>query len=478
MLNTTAHAEPATEAEMPGAALALMKSAFAAEPYPAIDVRRDRLDRLERALRDYSDTLVEAMSADFSYRSPHESRIYDITASLGAVRFARRNLKRWMKPRRVGMPLHLLPASGRIFPQPLGVVGIIAPWNFPVFMVVPPMATAFAAGNRVMVKPSELSPRTSDVLARMIGERFSPEEAMVINGGEDVARAFSELPFDHLLFTGSTAVGRKVALAAAKNLTPVTLELGGKSPVIVTQSADLNVAARRIAWGKAASAGQICVAPDYALVPRAIIDDFAARVLSAWQEQHPAGTTSQDYSAIISERHLLRLEGMIDEARRSGATVLQLQGAGEPSKRKLPPSVIVNPSCDLAVMQEEVFGPLLSLFPYDTRQEALDFVAARDRPLALYLFTQSQDDRDVWLRQSHSGGVCINDVIVHVGCDTLPFGGVGASGNGAYHGDRGFETFSHMKSIFAQRSVNGTFLATPPYGPTKRRIWKLVERIV
>ncbi len=455
-----------------------VRAAFAAEPYAEMAVRRDRLKRLEAALLDYADALVDAMSEDFSYRSPVESRLFDITASLGEIRFARRNLKRWMKTRRVRTPLHLLPARGRILPQPLGVVGIISPWNFPVFLALPPLATALAAGNRVMLKPSELSPRTSAVLAEMLSNTFSPEEVAVVTGGPDVAQAFSSLPFDHLLFTGSTAVGRKVALAAAQNLTPVTLELGGKSPAIITPSADLDRAAKRIAWGKAASAGQLCVSPDYVLVPRSQIDALAQKILSAWQAQYPQGSDSVDYSAIVTDRHLQRLNDMVTEAQSHGAEVIQLPKGSDPLRRKIPPTIVVDPSTDITVMQEEVFGPILSLIPYDTQQDALDFVAGRDRPLALYIFAERSDDKELWLIGSHSGGVCVNDVVIHVGCDTLPFGGVGASGSGAYHGDRGFETFSHMKSVLSQTKLNGTFLAVPPYGPVKRKVWELIERFI
>lgn len=478
MQNQTAFQSTESNHMTPRLAFEKMRAAFAKEPYPDLATRRDRLIRLDSALAAHAEELIEAMNADFSYRCPHESRIFDITASLGEIRFARKNLRRWMRGRNVGMPLHLRPAAGKILPQPLGVVGIISPWNFPVFLALPPMAAAFAAGNRVMVKPSELSPRTSEVLARMLGKVFAPEEVSVVTGGPEVAQAFSHLPFDHLLFTGSTAVGRKVALAAAENLTPVTLELGGKSPAIITPSADLDRAAPRIAWGKAASAGQLCVAPDYVLVPRARLTELADKILSAWKAQYPEGTDSPDYSAIITERHLQRLNDMVDEARQNGVQVLQLPPARNASHRKFAPTLIMDPPVGLTVMQEEVFGPILSLIPYDSQQQALDFVTQRERPLALYIFAEESKDKALWQMQSHSGGVCINDVVVHVGCDSLPFGGVGASGYGAYHGDRGFETFSHMKSVMTQRKLNGTWVATPPYSKAKLKLWRLVEKIL
>jgi acyl-CoA reductase-like NAD-dependent aldehyde dehydrogenase len=453
------------------------RSAFSSDIYPDFQTRKDRLDRLEVALEMNFDRLVEALNADFSHRSAVECKAVDLVPALGSIRFARKNLKRWMRARRVSMPLHLQPARGKIVPQPLGVVGIISPWNFPVFLSIAPMAAAIAAGNRVMMKPSELSQHTSEVLRQMIADNFDPSEVSVLTGGPEIGSAFSALPFDHLLFTGSTQVGRKVAVAAAANLTPVTLELGGKSPAIVTPNADLKRAAKRIAWGKTVNAGQICVAPDYALVPKAQVDAFADLMLQELSALYPDGASSPDYGGIISDRHLNRLSDLVKEAEQSGAKVLCLQTSSTPEgKRALPPTLIVSPDVDLGIMQEEIFGPVLPVIAYDATEDAVAFVQNRDRPLALYVFSESKDDHDFWASHSISGGMGVNEVLLHVGCDTLPFGGVGSSGMGAYHGDRGFETFSHMKSVFTQAKLNGAGLLTPPYNKISERVVALMKR--
>jgi coniferyl-aldehyde dehydrogenase len=348
-----------------------------------------------------------------------------------------------------------------------------------VFLALPPMADAIAAGNLVMLKPSELTPKTSEVLQRILHAAFSRDELVVITGGPDVAAEFSELPFDHLIFTGSTAVGRKVAVAAAKNLTPVTLELGGKSPTIITPSADMKRASRRVAFGKCTNAGQICIAPDYALVPRVKVEEFVIALEDAIQNFYPQGISTPEYSAIISDRHKVRLETLAKDAEKSGARVIRL-GENVPggNSRKLAPTIIIDPDTKLKVMQEEVFGPILSIIPYDTPQQALDFVTARDRPLALYVFAKDRKDQEFWLYQSISGGVCVNETAFHVVCDTLPFGGVGASGIGAYHGAKGFETFSHMKSIFIQPRLNAAFAFDPPLTGLKKRISEILHKII
>lgn len=448
-------------------------------PYPDLQTRIDRLRRLEDAIEENAAELVKAMSEDFSHRSHSESEAFDIMATVGAIRDTRRHTKKWMKMRRVHTPKHLLPARSRILPQPLGVVGVISPWNFPVFLAIPPMANAIAAGNVVMLKPSELTPKTSTVLQRILHAAFSRDEVIVVTGGPDVAAEFSELPFDHLIFTGSTAVGRKVAMAAAKNLTPVTLELGGKSPTVVTPSADMKRAAKRVAFGKCTNAGQICVSPDYALVPRAKMGEFVAAMEEAIQGFYPKGIAAPEYSAIVSDRHKVRLETMANDAEKSGARVVRLGDVKSGvDSRKVAPSIIVDPDTNLQVMQEEVFGPLLSVIPYDTQEEALDFVTQRDRPLALYIFAEDSKDKDFWLYQSVSGGVCVNETAFHVVCDSLPFGGVGPSGMGAYHGQKGFETFSHMKSIFIQPKLNAAFVFDPPLTGLKKRIGQIVHKII
>jgi coniferyl-aldehyde dehydrogenase len=455
-----------------------MSLAHAADPYPDYALRKDRLERLEKATTTFAERLVTAMQQDFSHRSDFEANSLDVTFPIGEIRMNLRHLKKWMRPRRYPMPKHLLPARARVIAQPKGVAGIISPWNLPVYLSIPPMAAALAAGNRVMLKPSELTPHTSDVLQAMFEEFFYPDEAVVITGGVQVAQAFSNLPFGHMLFTGSTEVGRKVAQAAAKNLTPVTLELGGKSPAIVGQGADLDYAARRIAFGKTVNSGQLCVAPDYVLVPREKIDGFVTATKTALQQLYPDGTDTPDYTAIISDSHRARLEALVKDARDAGADVIDLNADIQDTGRKLAPTLIVDPPLSIRAMQEEIFGPVLPIIPYDTAQDALDFVARRASPLALYIFTDDKSERDLWLRKSLSGGMCVNETSLHVLADTLPFGGVGASGMGAYHGRAGFETFSHMKSVFYQPKLNAAFLFNPPITGIKQKIARLLRKFI
>ncbi|MEM9724367.1 MAG: coniferyl aldehyde dehydrogenase [Pseudomonadota bacterium] len=468
------------DVDRPSKVLEGMRAAHNADPAPTYEVRKARLDRLEKALNEYADRLVEAMQQDFSHRSQAECDNFDVTASIGDVRNAKRHLKKWMKTRNPGVPKHLMPAKARVAPQPLGVIGIISPWNFPVFLAIGPMAAALAAGNRVMLKPSELSPRTSEVMTEMLHKAFEADEVRVFNGGPEVASKFSELPFDHLLFTGSTSIGRKVAAAAAPNLTPVTLELGGKSPAIITPSANMDRAAERIAFGKTANAGQICVAPDYALVPRDKVETFLEKVQEKMRSFYPTFAGNKDYTAMITDRHLSRARGLIANAEENGARVIRLEeeGKGDPNVRQLAPAIVVDPPLETQVMQEEIFGPVLAVIPYDDAETARRFVMERDRPLALYIFGENADEVSFWRDGSISGGVCVNEVLFHVACDTLPFGGVGPSGMGSYHGDQGFETFSHMKPIFIQSKLNGASMFNPPFTEFKAKMGRIFRKII
>ncbi|WP_417263275.1 coniferyl aldehyde dehydrogenase [Celeribacter sp.] len=452
------------------------KTAQRGQPVVERDVRLDRLTRLQEALLSAEPALIAAMSDDFSHRPAMESRLYDIDLVLGEIRQAKRHLKRWMRVRRAPVPLVYKPARAELRPQPLGVVGIISPWNFPVQLALAPMVAALAAGNRVMLKPSELTPRTSAALAEMLSGVFAPEEVATVTGGPQIAEAFSALPFDHLFFTGSTSVGRKVAEAAARNLTPVTLELGGKSPAVIMPGADLDRAGRRIAWGKAMNAGQVCVAPDYVLVPRKKMLPMADAIMGGFMHFFPDGPESDDYAAIISERHHARLTAMLAEAEARGAQILRLEGSTG-NARKFAPTVVLDPPQDITLMQEEIFGPILPLVPYDDPQEALDFVAARDHPLALYVFSDNKKEQELWLDHSTSGGVTVNDVAIHVGFGTLPFGGVGASGQGSYHGRAGFETFSHLNPVVRQAKRNGMALAEPPFKGWRKRALGMMRKL-
>lgn len=452
-----------------------MRKAARAESAPDLATRLDRLSRLRDGLLAQADTLVEAICADFTHRSPHESRSFDIDTTLAAIKDAQRHLKSWMKPRRVTVPLPFKPARAALYPQPLGVAGIIAPWNFPVYLALAPLVAALAAGNRAMIKPSEAAPRTSDCLRDMIAAAFAPEEVCVITGDAEISAAFAALPFDHLLFTGSTAVGRKVAQAAAANLTPVTLELGGKSPAIVMPSADLEQAARRIAWGRAANAGQICVAPDYALVPRTKMETFADAVIGSWMRFYPDGVDSADYTALAQASQAARIDAMVAQARERGCQILSAHDLSAKGQKRAP-IIVLDPPPDIALMREEIFGPVLPVVPYDSVEEALAFVADRDHPLALYVFAQDDEEQTLWRDHSLSGSMAINDTVVHVAVDTLPFGGVGASGMGAYHGRAGFETFSHLKPVFKQAKWNGMVLTEPPFKGIRTRILSRIRK--
>jgi coniferyl-aldehyde dehydrogenase len=457
------------------------QQAFAADSFPAEAARLDRLQRLQLLLEENEDRFAEAISADFGNRSRHETIIAESFLVLAGIAQARKHLRKWMKRRRVATSFHSLPGSSSLLPQPLGVVGIVSPWNYPLQLALAPAVAALAAGNRVMLKPSEITPRFSDLLAELVANRFAADECVVITGDADTGRAFVQLPFNHLLFTGSTAVGRQVALAAAANLTPVTLELGGKSPVIVDEGCDLADSARRIAAGKLFNAGQTCIAPDYALVPAAQQQAFADAYSRAVAELYPTLERNPDYTSIVNERHYGRLQGLVDEARREGARVVEINPGGEapqPGSRKLRPTVLLQVTPDMRVMQEEIFGPVLPLVPYQRLDDAIAFVNARPRPLALYWFGRERAHAERVLRETISGGVTINDVLLHIAQENLPFGGVGDSGIGAYHGEWGFRLFSKEKPVFEQSRLAGTALTRPPYGKRAEAVINTLKRLI
>ncbi|WP_298452833.1 coniferyl aldehyde dehydrogenase [uncultured Marinobacter sp.] len=462
--------------------LAIFSAARAAhltDPMPSAALRKERLSRLETALLKYEPELVAAMNADFRHRSEADSSIFDITVPLGDIRRNRRSVKRWMKPRKVGVPLHLKPARGRIIPQPKGVVGVISPWNFPVYLAIAPIAAALAAGNRVMLKPSELTPKTSEVMARMIADTFEPTEVSVCIGGVELSQEFSNVPFDHLFFTGSTRVGREVAIAAARNLTPVTLELGGKSPAIIGEHASIDYSARRIAFGKVANAGQICVAPDYVLLPRNQLEAFATAMEAAVHNFFPEGPQSPDYTGIVNDNHLSRLHELVADAKAAGAEVRELLPKNtEHAKGKMNPTLVLNPPKDSRIMREEIFRPVMPLITYDSPEEARGFVNSRPSPLALYVFSDGRQERDFWLNGTLSGGACVNETAFHVVADTMPFGGVGESGMGSYHGKAGFDQLSHLKSVLIQPKLNGAFAFNPPAGGFNKFVGKVLRKIV
>jgi coniferyl-aldehyde dehydrogenase len=457
-------------------ALEQQRAAVASEPFPTLAVRRDRLQRLHRMTTEHAESLATAISQDFGHRARQESLLTEVFTVQSAARHAMRHLKAWMKPRRVPTAMHFWPASNRLLRQPLGVVGIVSPWNYPYNLAFSPALAALAAGNRVMLKPSELTPVTSALMAQIVAQHFAPEEMHVIVGDAEVGRAFTALPFDHLFFTGSTAVGRMVAQAAAKNLTPVTLELGGKSPALVDRSCALETTAERLAFGKLLNAGQTCVAPDYLLAPREMVQPLADAVVKAARRMYPRIDGNPDYSSIVSPRHHARLQALLDDAQAKGAKLVPTHD-DKPTDRRLVPHLLLGVNDQMAVMQEEIFGPLLPIVAYDQVDEAINYIRAHDRPLALYWFGSDSRAQKRALEQTHAGGVTVNDCIWHLGQEEQPFGGVGASGMGSYHGEWGFRTFSKEKPVFVQSRFAGTKLFHPPYGGTFERMLGMLKKL-
>ena len=456
------------------------RDAHAREPYPSLTLRHDRLERLGALVEEHEQEIVAAIGADFGTRPAQETRLAELFVIAVGIRHARRNLSRWMAQRRVPTPLYLWPGRSRLLRQPLGAVGVISPWNYPVQLALLPVLAALAAGNRVMLKPSELTPRTSALLERIVAQHFAQDEFAVVTGGPNIGDAFSRLPFDHLFFTGSTAVGRKIALAAAANLTPVTLELGGKSPALIHADADFGAAAARLATGKLLNAGQTCIAPDYALVPTSHVDALAAAVRDSAASLYPSFRDNPDYSSIVNDAHYRRLTELINDAVRQGARAVAVDtGAEAPdaSSRKLAPTVLVGVNDRMAIMKEEIFGPVLPIEAYDSLEQAIDKINARPRPLSLYMFGGDAAARRRVLEQTAAGGVTIDDTLLHFSNENLPFGGIGASGSGAYHGERGFLTFSHQKAVFIQHRLSFTWLLRPPYGKRFERVLELLKKI-
>ena len=440
---------------------------------PPADLRVDRLNRCIGLLVDRRRDIEAALTADFGARSPTVTAFADVASSIGPLKHARDHVRRWMRTeRRSTTPriLGFLGAKAEIRYQPKGVVGVISPWNFPVNLTFAPLACVLAAGNRAMIKPSETTPATSELLKQMFAGAFDESEIAVITGGPDVGQAFSALPFDHLIFTGATAIGRHVMRAASENLVPVTLELGGKSPVVVGRSADMAVAAARIMNGKTLNAGQICLAPDYVLAPADQMGAFVEEAKAAVGRLFPTIRENPDYTAIVADRHYARLTGYVDDARAKGAEIVEINPAGEDLRqqphRRIPPTLILNPTDDMKVMQEEIFGPLLPVKSYQKVDEAIGYINAHARPLGLYYFGTDKDERDRVLDLTTSGGVTVNDVGMHVAQEELPFGGIGPAGMGAYHGHDGFREFSHRKSVFHQmkKDIGPLRMLRPPYG--------------
>lgn len=435
-------------------------------------IRERLLDDLEMLLSDNRENLAHAISADFGHRSESETQFAELFPSFTGISHAKKYGKSWMKTRRASISAMYRPAHNEIQPQPLGVVGIMVPWNYPLYLAVGPMIDALTAGNRVMIKMSEAAPKFAETFAKVVDHYFSSDMVCVVLGEVDIAEAFSKLPFDHLLYTGSTEVGRIVMAAAAKNLTPVTLELGGKSPVIVTKDVNLESVVNRVMMGKTLNAGQTCIAPDYVLIQREHHQHFISLAIEWLQKHYPNIENNEDYSYIINAAQFNRVQGYLDEL--PADSVHNLTGVdANPETRLMPPVIVSEPAVTSQLMQNEIFAPILPLIHYDTLDDAIQFVNERPRPLALYVF--GNDDNEIYQvrTQTVSGGVCVNEVILHVAQHDLPFGGVGDSGIGAYHGKAGFERLSHMKPVFVQAKLNGMNLLLPPYGDLFRKAMAL-----
>lgn len=461
-----------TEQQM-SSTLQLQRDAYLKEGVVSAETRIDRLQRGVDVVIKYNEKITDALNSDFTCRPREVTLLTDVGAGIAPMKHAIKHLRSWMKSekRPTMFPFNLLGGRSRIEYQPLGVVGIIAPWNFPINMVFAPLAGVLAAGNRAMIKPSEFTPATSALMAEMIAEAYDPAEVAIFDGGPEVGQAFSSLPFDHMIFTGATSIARHILTAAARNLVPVTLELGGKSPVVISRSADIEKSLGRIMTGKTLNAGQICLAPDYLLVPQEKLHEVIAAAQKAVAQMYPTILNNPQYTSVINERHFQRLNGYLSEASERGQKIIPINPAGEDFSTqqgtlKIPPTLIPEPADDLKMMEEELFGPLLPIRTYSNFEETISYINSQPRPLAAYYFGDDKQEEAALINRTTSGGVCINDVIMQVAQEDLPFGGVGPSGMGAYHGLKGFQTFSHAKSIYRQANMNIAKLGgmLPPYG--------------
>jgi len=467
-----------TPADIIAEKLAAQRKAYLAEGHVSASVRKDRLQRALKCLMDHKDDYIRLISEDFGNRSAETTLFADVAASAGALKDAIKHVEKWMKPskRSLQFPLGLLGARAEVVPQPKGVVGVITPWNFPLTMVFVPLAQMLAAGNRVMIKPSEFTPRTSAFFNEVFSKNFDQTEVCVVNGAVETSQAFASQPWDHLMFTGAPAVGKLIMRAASENLVPVTLELGGKSPVVVGKSADLSMVAERVATMKHMNAGQICLAPDYLNVDKGRRDEFVDTYTKQVSKMYPTMLSNDEYTSIITPRHRERIEGYIEDAKAKGADVRVINPAnedfaGQNQANKIPSTLILDATDDMDVMKNEIFGPVLPVRTYEKVDEVIDYVNDRERPLALYYFGQDKAEETEVLNRTTSGGVTVNDVLWHGAHENLPFGGIGNSGMGHYHGYDGFLEFSHQKSVLRhpKLSIGALLGVVPPYTDKLRK---------
>ncbi len=467
--------EIATIAELESR-LAAQKKYFSQNINPSYQTRLNDLAVLKKLLLDNQEKFITALSVDFGHRSEDDSKIGDILTTVSTINYTKKNLKRWIKPQRKKIGILFKPAKGKVINQPKGVIGIVAPWNYPLFLSLGPLIAALAAGNVAMVKMSEYSPNTSRLLAKLIGESFSPDKVAIVGGDANIAAKFCSLPFNHLFFTGSGAVGKLVMKSAAENLVPVTLELGGKSPAIIDSTMDIASAVSRFILGKTLNSGQTCVAPDYIFCPREKCQQLINEISVRYTKMYPNLGNNDDCTSIINDGQFNRLNHLLSDAKRKGAKVIScLAETSTTDKqrllRKFPLTLVCDTQDDMLVMQQEIFGPILPIIAYDNITQVLDYINARPRPLALYIYSFNQLFQQQVLLNTHSGGVCINDASIHVANDDLPFGGIGASGMGQYHGEEGFKTFSHQKTVFTRGRINFITMLFPPFN-------KLIHRLI
>ena len=456
------------------------RAAFRAEGPVALATRVDRIDRCIALLVDNKEAICEAVNQDFGCRSQYVTLMTDVMNSVGSLKFVKKNLKQWLKPEKRSpfMPMNFLGASARVHHQPKGVVGVMTPWNVPINMIFSPLADILGAGNRAMIKPSEFTPQTAALMRQLFAQYFEESEIAIVTGGPEVGAAFSALPLDHLIYTGATSIGRMVMRAASENMVPVTLELGGKSPVIVSEHGDIKLAAERIITGKAMNGGQLCVSPDYCFVPQSHLEAFINRCKEVIAEQFPTVQGNPDYVACINPRHFDRVKAYIDEAIENGTRTIALCPEGEAfssrEEHKIALHLTVDPEDQLACMQDEIFGAILNIKTYSDLGEVINYINERERPLALYYFGTDKAEQSRVIEQTISGGVSINTIAMHVACDDLPFGGIGHSGMGSYRGRDGFRTFSHARSVYREGFVDLAKLAgtLPPYG---EKVAKMLE---
>lgn len=456
--------------------LELQRRNYHLDPNPGLEQRKKDLLALKNMLGENREAIIDAISEDYGSRSRQETMLAEIIMVLDGFNFASKHLKQWMKVQRRKIETSLYPgAKNRVIPQPLGVVGVIVPWNFPVQLAFTPLTYIFAAGNRAMVKMSENSHHLTRLLIKLVPDYFPPEKLSFFEETGTVGIQFSQLPFDHLLFTGSGATGKAVMASAAKNLTPVTLELGGKSPAVIAPDYPIEKAVERIMFAKLFNAGQVCVNVDYLFVSESRVDEFVDAA-KAWVAKHCPDINSPDYTSIIDQRSYDRLNEALDDARRLGATIVNLAEGqvSEPGLRKMPPHLVLNTTDDMALMKREIFGPILPVLPYKDQQQVQDHVNERDRPLAFYPFTKDRELQRYYLDHVMSGGVCVNDALIHPGQHDLPFGGVGASGMGHYHGYEGFATFSKLRPVFYQAGFSALKFLAPPYGKLADRMLNFI----